>query len=207
MRKVTRLAIAGLTASLLMALAVSAASANRLSVSNRNLRITWTNLEFRTGESAIARCPVTLEGSFHSATIAKIRNLLIGHVSRASVGSCASGSATVLTESLPWHVTYEGFTGTLPLISTVNLLLINAAFRIGALGFFCLARTSTANPARGAAIVEAGGRITGLRATETTTIPTTGSGGFGCPAATGSFAGTGSVTLLGTTTGITVRLI
>jgi hypothetical protein len=207
MGKYTRLVFAGMAATLLMAFAVGTASANRLSISNRAIRAVWSELNFNAGESTIATCAVTLDGSFHSSTIAKVVKLLIGHVSRASVGPCSSGSATVLTASLPWHLTYEIYFGTLPRIIGVGVLLVGAAFRIGAIGFFCLARTTTENPARGTVEVEPGGVATGLRADEETNIPTVGSGGFGCPSPTGNFSGTGRVMLLGNTTSIIVRLI
>src|SRR4029077_9579140 len=70
------------------------------------------------------RCPVTLEGSLHSRTIPKIvRVLLIGAVSRVLIKneSCTGGTASILR--LPWHITYEGFVGTLPNIAAVLLLL------------------------------------------------------------------------------------
>src|SRR4029077_8994433 len=82
----------------------------------------WSSLEFR--GTLTVRCPVTLEGSLHSRTIPKIvRVLLIGAVSRVLIKneSCTGGTASVLR--LPWHITYEGFRGTLPNITAVLLLL------------------------------------------------------------------------------------
>jgi len=129
----SKLALAGLAATLLMAFAVNSASANHLSVSSQNFRLVWTALTFfgeGTGstENTII-CPVTLEGSFHSSTLAKVIGALIGHVTRATVvgTSCTGGRATILQETLPWHVTYEGFSGTLPRITAVRLLLRNTA--------------------------------------------------------------------------------
>lgn len=209
MRTTTRLAFAGLAATIMMALAVSAASANHLSSSSQTIRAVWSPLRFQVGETTIASCRVTLEGSFHSTTIAKVEKTLIGAITRAEVGACESGEATVLTESLPWHVQYNGFEGTLPAITGVTLLLVGAAFRIGSLNFFCLARTEANNPAKGIVIVNTRTHAaTGIRANERVTIPTTSGGGFGCPAPEGRFAGTsGAVTQLGTTTAVSVTLI
>lgn len=199
MRNRTRLVCASLGATLLLALAVGAASANRLSVSNQQFRITWTRLTFSEGGGGFAiECPVTLEGSFHSATIRKVAHALVGHITRASVisRSCTGGGATVLNGTLPWHVTYEAFIGTLPNIGSVRLLLINASFQIGIPPFTCLARTTNESPAAGTVTREAGGNITTLAADSSFAIPTTGA--F-CPFASGRFAGTGNVFLLGST--------
>jgi hypothetical protein len=141
----------------------------------------------------------------------KVRDSLLGLVTRATVGRCESGNATVLTESLPWHMTYQSFSGTLPNITRVRLALINAAFRIEQALFFCLARTTAAAPAFGEVSLGAGGRVEGLKPDGSREIPTTGSGGFGCPSATGNFNtevnDVGVVTLLGTNTAISVTLI
>jgi len=105
---------------------------------------------------ATVRCPVTLEGSFHSKTTSKVAGQLVGYISRVTVGnaSCTSGHSTALTETLPWHITYEGFTGTLPRITEIHILLVGAAFRFELLGSFCLARTTTTEPAEGWVFVE-----------------------------------------------------
>jgi hypothetical protein len=207
MRNRSKLLVAGIAAALLLSFAVGTSSANRLSVSNRNFRIIWTPLALNPGN---VRCNVTLEGSFHSATINKTVGALVGYVSRASVAApaeCTNGEATIAQESLPWHVRYRSFTGTLPRITGVSLSLINATFRVhvNSLGATCEVRTEAGRPAVGIAEVNETGTITGLRADETTRIPLAGLCGiFGTE---GSFAGTGAVTLLGATTRITVRLI
>jgi ABC-type amino acid transport substrate-binding protein len=209
MRTHTKLIVAALSATLLMAFAVGSASARNLSISNRNVRIVWTELTFAAADGSLpTTCPVTLEGSFHYNTIVKRTNSLIGLVTRAIVDNarCLDGShATVLTATLPWHVTYQSFTGTLPNITSIKLLLVGASFLVAPFfGASCLARTTTENPSIGIANVGAGGVITGLRAEEETTIPLTGT--F-CPER-GRFSGTGTVTLLGSTsTRIFLRLI
>jgi len=151
MRKSSKLLFTGMAAAFLMAFAVGTASANHLSISSRLVIIRWTPLRFIAGSNTIS-CNVTLEGSFHSATIAKVNEALVGHISRGSVNSCTGGSATILNETLPWHVRYAGFTGTLPNITGINLRLISASFRVQPSGsVVCLARSTIENPARGIA--------------------------------------------------------
>lgn len=179
----TKLVLAGLAAALAMAVAVGSASANWLSVSHGNLlRAEWSSLELGAVGVVAVRCPVTLEGSFHSATFAKIMNKLAGYITRASVGMCATGHVTALAETLPWHIIYRGFRGTLPFITNVVAGIIGAAFRVSnSVTGECLMRTTIEHPAE--AIMEepvaegsAGNRIfRTMRASEGPTIPC---GGF-----------------------------
>ena len=201
----SRLLLAGLMATLLLSAAVATASANRLSTSSQNFRAVWTPLTFAPGP---VECNVTLEGSYHSATITKTVGALIGYVTRASVDnrSCTGGHATVLTETLPWHIRYRGYTGTLPNISGVVTGMVGSAFRveINFFGASCLVRTTAEHPAVGIINVGTGGVVTGLRADEGTHIPMTN----GCELfGEASFTGTARVTTPGTSTSITVRLI
>jgi hypothetical protein len=210
MRTRSKLIVAGFAATMLLSFAVSSASANRLSVSNRFFRVVWSSLEL-SAAGTVTRCPVTLEGSFHSATIRKVEEALVGFITRAIVNGaqppCTAGTATVLGESLPWHLRYGGFEGPLPNIERVTLRLIGASFRVDPEGILpaCLARTTQATPARGFVEREAGGAITGLSADPSALIPL--SGGFGCGIAEGSFSGRGNVTVLNSTTRITLTLI
>jgi len=125
-----RLALATLLAVSLFGIIVGNASANRLSINETRFRIVWNRLTFNE-ETAEARdvCPVTMEGSFHSGTIRKVLGALIGHVTRAAAGACTGGGLTILRETLPWHVTYEGFFGTLPRITGLLILLRNIAWQ------------------------------------------------------------------------------
>jgi hypothetical protein len=191
-----------------MSMAVGTASASRLSISNRNLRIVWRPLRFISGESeASIQCNVTLEGSFHSATIRKVQNALIGHVTRASVASCGFGtSATVLTATLPWHITYEGFLGRLPRLEGVILLLDRTAFRLDTLLTpVCLYQALGAARTRGIANVEPNGLVTGVTADNTILLPLFE--GLAECFRTSGFEGTGRLTLLGTNNNIRVTLI
>jgi hypothetical protein len=197
-----KLVLAGLAATLLMAFAVNTATANHLSVSNRFFRIVWNPLTFVSSTGTTVRCPVTLEGSFHERTIGKALGLLLGYVSRAISAEteppCRGGTATALTATLPWHVTYEGFSGTLPAIRTVRLLLRRVAFKITVLTVTCLYKENGSEQAAVEANVEAGGNITTVTADTTISLPLF-EGGIFCPAS-GGFEGTGEATLLGSTT-------
>jgi len=207
MRNRTTVALAGLAAALTMALAVGLASAGRLSYSSQTFRIVWASLTFsESGGNFPITCPVTLEGSFHSATLQKVLNATVAQITRAIVNdpACSEGHATILGESLPWDVTYQSFTGTLPNINGVRHKLINAAFQIEpGLGIVCLAQASNTFPAAGDANRDARGNITSLTPDSSLAIPVTGTA---CPTA-GIFSGSGEVFVQGTTSRVRLSLI
>lgn len=223
MRIRTKLLVSSLAAVVVLAAAVGAASATRLSLSNRNIRVVWTPLTFKSGSLAEIRCNVTLEGTFHSNTIVKREGALLGYITRGALTRpCVGGTAWIQNgierieslggattpNSLPWHITYQGFEGRLPDITALKLLLVGAAFklRVTVIGItvLCLYKSTIAQPARGIARVAAG-TITSLDADESQQIPFFEGSGL-CPAE-GEFVGSGRVTLLGNTTPITIRLI
>lgn len=199
-------AVVALAAALLLALSITAA-ASRLSYSVKEFRIMWATLSFSAEEGGVSiTCPVTLEGSFLERTSIKVRDALSAKITNATVGTCREGSATILAATLPWDVTYQSFTGTLPNITSVRYALLNAAFQVEpGLGIVCLARTSRTFPAAGDATRDANGRITSLSADSSLSIPTTGN--VECPRF-GIFAGTGEVFVQGSsTTRVTLTLI
>jgi hypothetical protein len=199
-------ATAALAAALLLALSITAA-ANRLSYSSKEFRIMWSSLSFSAAEGGVAIiCPVTLEGSFLERTSTKVRDALAARITSANVGTCQEGSATILSASLPWEVTYQSFTGTLPNITGVRYALLGAAFQVEpGLGIVCLARTTTEAPAAGDARRDANGRIVSLIPDSALTIPITGNAE--CPRS-GIFAGTGEVFVQGSSsTRVTLTLI
>jgi hypothetical protein len=215
MHRHIRLLLTSLAATAILAAAVGSATANNLRVSNQQIRVTWTGLGLSNNVTrGTVRCPVTLEGSFHSATIRKVAGALIGYISRAAVGRgqppCTGGNATINQESLPWHLTYGSFGGTLPRITTLTLNLIRASFIVAPNeGNTCRATTTIENPGVGIATRDTTtGAITGLRADESRSIPlVNGPGGIFCGLGEGRFSGTGAVALLGTTNPISVTLI
>jgi hypothetical protein len=208
-RHVRRL-LAMLAAAMTLALIVSSASAGRLSISNRQIRVTWASLEALNNiTSETLRCSVTIEGSFHSATLQKVASALVGYVSRASVNrTCTGGSATIDQETLPWHLTYASFSGVLPSLTGVRLSAIGFSAVLAAFGNICRLRSEVAQPLGVIAQVAGEGRITGSRIDETSRIMLrNGPGGFACGLASGTLRGTGSFALLGTTTAVSIRLI
>jgi hypothetical protein len=137
MRTRSKLILAGLGATLLMGFAVSTAAARNFSVSSQNFRGTFNNLRFE-AIGITDTCRVTIEGSLHTRTIAKVAGSLIGYITRVTIGQCSQGT-TVLTATLPWHISYEGFSGRLPAITLLILRAAETRFRIAnclALGDF-----------------------------------------------------------------------
>jgi len=210
MRTYVKLILGAATAAVVLGAAVSSASARRIEVSSQRFHQVWTSISFA-GEFATTTCPVTLEGSFHSKTTSKVAGQLVGYISRVTVGnaSCTAGHSTALTETLPWHITYEGFTGTLPRITEIHILLIGAAFRFEILGGSCLVRTTTTEPAEGWITIEPNtGQIRQLEPNPARLI----SASAGCLAGNkGRFEGISEVFAggveSGNTTRITVRLV
>jgi hypothetical protein len=186
---------------------VGTASARSLSISNQSIRATWAALEFSNPSAGVLiRCPLTLEGSLHSRTIAKIAGSLIGYITRAALAeaSCTGSSWRVLGETLPWHETYQSFTGTLPTILRIRTTLVRPGFQIMTTFFgiptTCTFRTSNVNLVY---TREAGGTLTNVQVEGRELM---GEGGFGCER--GTLAGTSTtLSLLGTTTRLTVTLI
>jgi len=175
-----RLLVAVVGATMLLGALATSASAGRLSISNQRFRATWTRLNFSGGFGTI-ECAVTVEGSLHNRTIPKVVGSLVGFITNATVGTCASGSVTVLAETLPWHTQYSGFTGTLPNITAVIAKAIGVSFlvREPTFGITCLARSTAESPAIGTFNREAGGVATSI----------TSGGSFPCGSFTGSYSG------------------
>jgi hypothetical protein len=209
MRTRGKLALAALAVAITLGALVGTTSANRIALSNQTFRATWSSLGF-VGFASI-RCHVTMEGSFHSKTLAKVAEGLIGYVTRATVdeGHCTGGSARVLQETLPWHIRFESFSGTLPNITVAWKRIVGAGWQVGAnvLGapVLCLFTSTAASPLRGGANISAG-VVESLTLTETSQIPR--SSGSELCGTSGRLAGTSaSLTVLGTTTKITVTLV
>jgi hypothetical protein len=202
----SKLVIAAFTAAAVMAAAVSSASARRIELTERRFRIVWTGLEFLHSTDTPIRCPVTLEGSYHSRTISKVSGALVGYVTSAAVGpTCTGGSARALTETLPWHVQYNSFSGTLPNISSVTQTLVGVRLAMTVtFGAFCLFGTTQESPLWMEALNENNGIIIGVLSEHS--IPLGGS--FVCEfGGTIEARGTGQVTVLGATTRIRIRLV
>jgi hypothetical protein len=207
MSKYTRTLLALIGATVLLSALTSAASANRLSITNQNIRSTWTNMEFLEPLGQRVICSVTLEGSMHSATISKVAGALIGYITRGTLTNpCVGGNATILQATLPWHVRYLSFEGVLPNITRFVVNVIGSQFRVRGNFGTCLFTSTTTQPTVGTFPVGAGGL---LRESNVSGTITSGEacGPFG-ERITGQLIGNaGTITLLGNTTTISIRLI
>jgi hypothetical protein len=203
----TKLILAGITATLLITLAATNATARNISISHGELfSATWRQLQFKSGLGTAAECDITLEGSFHYRTFMKVREALVGYITRAIAGNCLTGSATVLTTNLPWHIRYQSFESTLPNITGIRLRLILAEFRLRAALGECLVRSTSLEPTEGVARLTNGTErrlVTGFTPDANARILCRGSFEI-----TGGFEGTGVVREVpGGNTNLLVRLI
>jgi len=205
MRTRSKLVLMGLGAALIMAAAVGSASAGRYSISHGELfKIRWASLRFSLVGTTIAECPVTLESSLHNRTLAKTVGTLLGYVTRASLGRCIAGSATILSETLPWHVQYGGFSEALPSPRPI-ITIVGFAFRLNnAITGPCLMRSTSLEPVKGiiGPTYEAGGNGIAERFTMET------SNSIECPqVGRFNFAGSAPVTESAGARNVLVRLI
>ncbi len=144
MLRPTKTLVGCLTIAAALLAGVTTTSANNLSQSSRTFRGTWAPLEIIDLEVATVRCSVTVEGSFHSSTIRKVPGSLVGYITRAALSPCTGGNATFLRDTLPWHLQYEGFEGTLPAITGLQHGIIGFAMAVdpaGELLTMCLGRS------------------------------------------------------------------
>jgi len=142
-----KLLLASLAATLLLGALVAGASAGSLSSSTGTFSAHW-NLWRYTGGFGPAECEFDLAGTFHTRGFTKTANSLIGYITSANIPRCTRGGATILRETLPWHVTYRSFAGTLPNITSqaANIIGVSMRVREPAIGETCLARSSASSP-------------------------------------------------------------
>lgn len=203
MRRSGHLLVAALAA-LVLSAAASTTSANHLSISSQGFRLIWTPLTIAgQAESGFrVECNATLEGSFHRPTTEKFAGNLLGYIVRPSLESCVGGTATFLAETLPWHITYGAFTGSLPNITGVIADFSGVSVGASELGVPCLMRTEAAQPVSATAIRGESSTVTGVRLDETDLIPATGN--FICRTLRMHLSGTGRFL---TATGLAFRYI
>jgi hypothetical protein len=219
MRTVTRFARPLIVSSgLLLSLLSASAYGNRFEISNTGIRASFAALRFY-GESILGSleisCPVVIEGTFHSRTIIKLPEELVGYITTVRItaerceGSGAVEAFTVLSR-FPWHIRYEGFVGALPSVSRINLRFVLLAYSITA--FFgtlhCLYSSTAASPLRfWFERNTTTGQVSNIVMDRTSSIPLFEGHEPECPP-TNHAEGVGTVRLLGTTTTlIFIRLI
>ena len=154
-------------ASALLASAIGA-NARDLRFTSQSFRVTWSSITFR-GPVGSITCPMTLEGTLHERTMAKTANNLLGYITRATLPSanCTRGSATLLPATLPWHVRYSRFTGTLPDLESLNVKVVGMGIQVPGPFSPCLFRSEATNPvilemSRERSGILAGVRISGV---------------------------------------------
>jgi hypothetical protein len=208
--------LGALTAAIVLASAIGTASANRISLTDNTFRQIWRPLTFTGGGLTIA-CDVTLEGSFHYNTFVKVARSLVGYVTRAAAAHPCAGNGEAwadngveeaglgpIANSLPWHVTYEGFEGRLPLIEGIRLLL-RPRFTLNASGVLCKFEGN----AQGVVKLTRTQVLQGIVPDERVAVPRISGSIFLCPGS-GSFVAplaSSTLTALGSATLITIRLI
>jgi hypothetical protein len=212
MRTPSKLALTTFATLATLSIAVSVASARRIELSNQRFLEIWTLIRWEFAGTATVECPLTLEGSYHSKTLSKVSGQLIGYITSAKIrggrAECnGTGTSRVLTETLPWHVRYSRFVGTLPSITGIVIQVVGLSVSLDPESFLlpnCLLHTEPAHPNTFISEI-VGTQIRTVRADETQTIPIEGLCELGGSA---SFRGTGELFLQGsTTTRITDRLV
>lgn len=98
-----------------------ASASNGLQPSPTSTTFRSARLTFADGSGSFRIvCEVALAIELHSS-IAKVERVLAGNVTEASMTNCSGGVLRVLSGSLPWHITFVSFEGTLPNITSVRL--------------------------------------------------------------------------------------
>jgi hypothetical protein len=203
----------------------TAVRARQLSLSHNTFRATWRALEIRNASfnAVLVRCTVTLEGTFHSRTIAKVEGTLIGAVTRAEIARpCVGGEAWTLNgierpqggapvQTLPWPILYESFLGTLPRVERFNIRMTRGGILIrypNAVGeVACLFEASVARPMGWVIVQEMGGRLTSMRPFEGFNIRISVELTNFCESEIKLGGSTNAFTVAGSTTAITLTLI
>lgn len=191
-----KLLFAALTTAILVAMFAGTASANRSFSVEPGGAITGTAPVTFTGLPSGRRVTstVTLRGNLHR-TISKVEGSLVGTITDCRVALGEAGFIFIRVRidcnlTVPWHVRYVGFAGSLPSITSIRLLVLNVSFRIADLAgpaqIDCLYQGNIPAIAR---VVS--GRIGEIQIDETATVPTTTPEGRECEEASeGNLRGT-----------------
>jgi hypothetical protein len=143
--KLGKLLLTAVGVTVLLGALVASASARNFELSSQTKTILWTRWNFRGGFGTVD-CEVKISGSFHTRTFAKVMNSLIGYVTEGTVLRCAQGGATLNQASLPWHLRFNAFGGTLPIITGEILRWSGAEWLIvEPFGIRCTVRRETSS--------------------------------------------------------------
>lgn len=205
MRKRTYVVLVAVAGALLLSFAVGTASANRVRSSSASLRFVWTPMTFTAAE-VFVYCDVILEGTLHSATVPKTVGSLIGLLTRATINFCTQGTVSVLSETLPWHLVYMGYTGFLPAFSNLQVAIVGMSGLASVAGVSCLYRSTSERPLRAMLHVEAARAVTSISAEGLASPIPKASGSLLCPSTMTAF-GLGSVSRAGSEEAVRLTLI
>jgi hypothetical protein len=208
-----KIILAATVATVALGAIVSTTSATRIARTSQTFRATWPEVVFEGGATfGVIKCPLTIEGTFHSRTASKVAESLSGFITSSTIGTCTGGSARMLTEQLPWHVRYESFEGTLPSITGIRIRVVGSHFlaHVNLTGQNCLYASTAASPIKDTIIRNTStGVAEAIRINESASIPLlSGAGGFAqCPLTASLKGSSRRPTVQGTTTAITVTLV
>jgi hypothetical protein len=186
MRIYSKLALAALTALLVLSIGAGTAFASRgIELSPKGANSAAGTLTFSSpeAEGIRIRCRVTLTlANVGENGTAKSTATLVANITAVRVENCEGGTVRVLSPEVgrPWRATYVSFAGTLPSITSVRLELRGVAFLISSF-VSCL----YGGNAQGTTV---GSPVSELRADESITIPLVRALTIGCPAE-GNFSG------------------
>jgi hypothetical protein len=116
----------GIAAGVLLAFFAGPASASRFAFDESRFVVIWSSLRFYENVGLGVTCPATMSGTFHSRTISKVSGQLVGYIDRINVreAACIGGIGKAPEETLPWHLRYDSFAGTLPRITRLRIQII-----------------------------------------------------------------------------------
>jgi hypothetical protein len=222
MRTRSKLVLAALVATACLAVAVGTANARRIEFSEQHIRAVWSieRAHFKGSNAAFAiECELTIEGSFHSRTLSKVCGQLIGYITVAEAPNlCIGGEIAILNgveplpgggtapNTLPWHVRYHSFSGTLPTIERIRIQIIGAAILMWDALIECLYQSTAAKPLFAILHIVAG-TLTTLQWDETSPIPLKIELRFPCPAEATLAGSSNTFEVQRRTTRVFVRLV
>ena len=179
--KLGKLLLVAVGVTVLLGAFLSSAFARNFSVSEQRVTSLWTLLRISGGFGTV-ECEVKLSRSFHTRTFTKSVGSLIGYITEGTVLRCRNGGATVNQASLPYHLRYGGFTGTLPNITGQREIFsaLEWAIREPTFGIICTVRRSESGTTGVTYAVSSG----------TITSTTVSSEGTRCEGVAGTFSGT-----------------